>query len=157
MSLFLSTYVNKVDKKGRVSVPSQFRLALRDEPFEGVLVYPSIVNNCLEGCGFSRIEKITEAIELFDPLSEEKDAFATSMLADVSQLPLDKEGRVILPRSMMSEFNINDSATFVGKGKVFEIWNEQEFEKHKTKSKQIAMQKRDLLKFNSAIGVKSES
>jgi MraZ protein len=147
MSLFLSTYINKVDKKGRVSVPSQFRLALKNETFEGVLVYPSVVNNCLEGCGFSRIEKLTEAIESFDPLSEEKDAFATSMLADVCQLPIDRDGRIILPKAMLNVLNADETVAFVGKGKVFEIWNEACFEKHKIKAKQIANEKRGMLKF----------
>ena len=41
--MFLSTYVNKVDRKGRVSVPATFRasLAAETQRFPGVIVFPS--------------------------------------------------------------------------------------------------------------------
>ena len=148
MSLFLSTYKNKIDKKGRVSVPSQFRSTLKSESFEGVVLYRSVVNGCIEGCAFSRIEKISQAIESLDTLSEEKDAFATSILGACHQVSFDTEGRVFIPRELTSELNITELAVFVGKGQTFEIWNEKAFEEHLVKSKQIATEKRALLRLN---------
>jgi len=38
MALFLSTTVNKIDKKGRLSVPVQFRANIAVEGFQGIVI-----------------------------------------------------------------------------------------------------------------------
>ena len=68
MALFLSKFINKIDKKGRVSVPAQFRGALNNdnlnhENFAGIIIYESFINDCIEGCDIARIAKISESIE----------------------------------------------------------------------------------------------
>ena len=62
MALFLSTIVNKVDRKGRVSVPAAFRVALADQGFNGVVVFPSISLSCIEGWGMTRMEELAAGI-----------------------------------------------------------------------------------------------
>ncbi|MBL0725603.1 MAG: cell division/cell wall cluster transcriptional repressor MraZ [Alphaproteobacteria bacterium] len=142
MALFLSTYKNKIDKKGRVSVPSQFRSTLKGEDFEGVIIYKSIINNCLEGCPLSRIVKLNEAIESMDTLSEERDAFATSILGACHQISFDTEGRIIVPKDLLFNVDIEENAVFVGKGATFEIWSSDLFSKHLLKSQEIASKKK---------------
>ena len=62
MGLFLGTHINKVDKKGRVSVPSQFRLALSDQSFQGIVLYPSLAHDGVaEGSGMSFLEELAAA------------------------------------------------------------------------------------------------
>ena len=39
--MFLSTYENKLDKKGRVSVPASYRSYLSNLGYNGVICYPS--------------------------------------------------------------------------------------------------------------------
>ncbi len=57
MALFLSTFINKVDSKGRVSVPSQFRASLVKENVSMMIIYESFVNDSIEGCDLERIKK----------------------------------------------------------------------------------------------------
>jgi len=97
MALFLSTFAKKIDKKGRVSVPAQFRAALTEESFGGIVVYSSFVNPCVEASGMARIEKLSSGIDSLDPFSDERDAFATAVLGGSFQLQFDSEGRVTLP------------------------------------------------------------
>lgn len=146
MSLFISTYKNKVDKKLRVSIPVQFRTAVGNSSFQGVVLYKSIINNCLEGCSMERLMKITDMIDDLDPFSNEKDAFATSILGGSFQLSFDTEGRVVLPSELISDMNIAENAVFVGKGHTFEIWNEEEFNKHMENSRKIAFENRDKIR-----------
>jgi len=146
MALFLSTYTNKVDKKGRVSVPANFRAALQKEEFHGVVVYGSFVNECIESCGMARMARLSESIDSLDPYSEERDAFAATILGGSSQLPFDGEGRVILPEALMQETGITDKAVFVGKGATFEIWSPVAFEKYSAKAKELAKQERAKLR-----------
>ena len=131
--LFLSTYQNKVDKKGRVSVPAPFRaalgkVALKGEEFSGIIAYGSFINRCIEACGIDRIRKLSGRIELLDPFSEERDAFATTILGGSQQLPFDGEGRVMLPEPLIELAGLADMAIFVGKGETFEIWEPRAFD-----------------------------
>ncbi|RTK92115.1 MAG: cell division/cell wall cluster transcriptional repressor MraZ [Rickettsiales bacterium] len=149
MSIFLSRYINKIDKKGRVSVPSVYRSILAEENFNGVILYPSFKNNCLEGCSMSRLNELSLIIQNLDPYSAERDAFETIMMGEAVQLQFDNEGRVILPNYLMQQVDITDQVSFVGKGLVFEIWNPENFEKHLKTAKEIAQENRLILKNNN--------
>jgi len=49
MNIFLSNTVNKIDTKGRVSIPSQFRSVLENQRFAGVYLYPSFTTQSIDG------------------------------------------------------------------------------------------------------------
>lgn len=146
MALFLSTFTNKVDNKGRVSVPAQFRASLINKSFSGVVLYESFTNDCIEGCDLERIEKLSKSIDDLDPFSEERDALATALLGGSVQLAIDADGRVILPDNLLKKAKIKDIATFVGKGSTFEIWEPKRFDEHMIKSKKDAKEKLGLLR-----------
>ena len=146
MALFISTFTNKIDAKGRVSVPSQFRASLVNENFSGMVVYESFINDSIEGCDLSRIKKLSDSIDDLDPYSEERDAFATTVLGGSTQLSIDGDGRVIIPESLRKTAKIKDLAVFVGKGSTFEIWNPEKFESYMEKAKKVAKEKRNLLR-----------
>ncbi len=146
MNIFLSKYLNNIDKKGRVSVPASYRLALNGQLFNGIIAYPSFRNQCIEACSISRLEQLSQLIESLDPYSEERDAFETIILGEAVQLPFDSEGRIILPKSLLEHANISEQACFVGKGVVFEIWQPQHFEEHLSAARKIAQSNRLTLK-----------
>lgn len=138
MALFLSTFENKVDTKGRVSVPSQFRSMLHGQDFSGIVLYESSINKCIEGCSIDRIQKFSEAIDDLDPTSRERDAFAAVILGGAAQLPFDSDGRVILPKNLMEFANIKDKAVFIGKGQTFEVWEPDLFKEYVEKVREQA-------------------
>lgn len=146
MNLFLSKYINNIDKKGRVSVPANLRSVINVGKYNGIIAYKSIRNNCIEACDISRIEEISNIIDSLDPYSEERDAFETVILAASVQIPFDSEGRIYLPKDLLEYAGIAEQVCFVGKGKVFEIWNNEKFEQYEIKAKEIATQKKLLLK-----------
>jgi MraZ protein len=148
MALFLSTFTNKIDSKGRVSVPAQFRSSLVDKDFSGVVVYESFVNDCIEGCDIDRIRKLSESIDNLDPFSADRDALATSLLGGSFQLSIDSDGRVILPENLLKKAQIKGVAVFVGKGPTFEIWQPDKFEEYMTKAKKDARGKLNLVRLN---------
>ncbi len=144
--LFLSTYVNKIDKKGRVSVPSSFRTLLVNKSFAGIIAYESIGNECIEACDLERIKQLSASIDNLDPYSEERDAFATILLGGSIKLAFDNEGRILLPESLIKFAHLTDKACFVGKGQTFEIWNPNRYEEHYKRAKDLAAKKRVLLR-----------
>jgi len=146
MALFLSTFINKIDAKGRVSVPSQFRASLINESFSGMVIYESFVNECIEGCDIERIKKLSESIDNLDPFSEERDAFATAVLGGSTQISIDGDGRALLPSDLLRKVKIKNELVFVGKGSTFEIWEPKKFATYMDKAKKDAKEKRNLLK-----------
>ena len=127
--MFLSTYENKLDKKGRVSVPASFRSYLSNLGYNGVICYPSFNNQCIEAWPQDRIEKISNAIDSLNPFEEKKDYFATSILSTSINLQFDSEGRISLTSKLLKHAKIKNSMLFVGQGKTFQIWEPTIFEK----------------------------
>ncbi|MDX1948987.1 MAG: cell division/cell wall cluster transcriptional repressor MraZ [Rickettsiales bacterium] len=146
MGIFISNYENKLDAKGRISVPALFREALKNEDFNGIIAYQSFINPCIEACGMERIEKLANSIDSLDPYADERDAFATSILGGSKQIAIDNDGRIILPEELISFAGLKDKAIFVGKGFTFEIWNPEKFEKYFNNSREIAKVNRGKLR-----------
>jgi MraZ protein len=145
-ALFLSTTVNKVDKKGRVSVPASFRAALVAQGFNGVVLFRSIHHPSIEGWGLAQMEKLSGGIEQFNPFSDERDNFAFSFLSDSVQLPCDPEGRIVIPDKLLAHAKIGETAAFVGRGTSFQIWEPATFDALQEKARQRAAQNRQGLK-----------
>ena len=127
--MFLSTCENKLDKKGRVSVPASFRSYLSNLGYNGVICYPSFNNQCIEAWPQDRIEKISNAIDSLNPFEEKKDYFATSILSESINLQFDSEGRILLTSKLLKHAKIKNSMLFIGQGKTFQIWEPTIFEK----------------------------
>jgi MraZ protein len=144
--LFLSTFQNRIDKKGRLSVPAQFRAVLAAQEFQGIVAYQSPIHACVEACSMSRIAKLYARMEEFDPYSEARDAFVTTMFGESVQLAFDPEGRITLPEALIATAGIKDAATFVGKGEIFEIWEPQAFTDYAKQARAIVQEKRFMMK-----------
>ena len=87
--MFLSSFVNKIDKKGRVSVPATFRSHLNTLGYNGFISYPSFNHSALEACTQDRIEKLSNTIDSLNPFDEKRDYFATSLLSESENLQFD--------------------------------------------------------------------
>lgn len=128
MVLFLSTYTNKLDRKGRVSVPASFRAALTAPSFSGVVLFRSGAHGCLEGFPYAAMEDLAARLEYYDLFSEAQDDLATTIFAEAVQIPFDGEGRIIIPEHLLKHAGLNEQAVFVGLGQKFQIWNATAYE-----------------------------
>ena len=133
--MFLSSYENKLDKKGRVSVPASFRSYLSSLGYNGVICYPSFNNQSIEACSQDRIEKLSNTIDSLNPFEEKRDFFATSILSESISLQFDSEGRISLPTKLLKHAKIKNNMLFVGQGKTFQIWEPSIFEKFKAQAR----------------------
>ncbi len=147
--MFLSSYENKLDKKGRVSVPASFRAHLNSLGYNGFISYPSFNHSALEGCSQDRIEKLSNTIDSLNPFEEKRDYFATSILSESVNLQFDSEGRVSFTEKLLSHAKIKNNILFVGLGKTFQIWDPKLFEKFKILANKKAFQNRSKLKWEN--------
>ena len=129
MALFTNTYVNKVDRKGRVSVPASFRNELDRQSFHGIAVYPSIDGSeSLTGCEEDVLRQWSDTYRADDPFDTDSARKRRRLFSAVQRLPLDADGRVLLPGDLLAHAGITTHAAFVGMGHEFQIWNPAAYE-----------------------------
>jgi len=123
MALLVGRHLNKIDKKGRVSVPKPFRAAMIDQGFAGIYIFPYFQSPALEGAGEAFMQRLTESLEdNLDLFSEKQEDLAAITLESTHQLAFDPEGRVSLPPELREHAGLLGEALFVGRGSRFRIW-----------------------------------
>lgn len=127
MALFLSTYTNKVDAKGRVSVPAGFRTTLQDQEFQGVIIIPSNKFAALEGFSMGMMHELNARIDKFDLFSDTQDDLAAVIFGNATPFAFDDTGRVGLSKDLLAHAGITDVALFVGMGNKFQIWSPEKY------------------------------
>ena len=133
MDLFLSTFENRIDKKGRLSVPAPFRAVLerRRDP---LFLFKSLTQPCLEGCGAERIEQIVDAIDGMDSLSSDVATLQT-MLSSAQEMRLDAEGRIMLSVDFIEFAELDGVAICAGIGRSFQIWLPERYRSRETSAR----------------------
>jgi MraZ protein len=121
MTAFFGTFTNKIDSKGRLSVPAPFRAVIQARGRMSVSIHPSLFEACLEGAGHDRFEKLLGGTaDGFVPSAQ--DEAAELIMEDLRELPFDGEGRIVLPAEFIAKATLKDQAAFVGRGWKFQIW-----------------------------------
>ena len=142
MALFLSTIINKMDAKGRVSVPSNYRNSLQKQSFKGVIAFPSYNFHSIDACGIDRMEIISNNLDEENQYSKEEFDVISLYFGEAEQLPFDKEGRIILPKKLVDHAKIDKDVLFVGLGPTFQIWNPNNYDKKRQKTLKVAAEKK---------------
>ena len=142
MAVFIGTFENKVDQKGRVSVPAVFRQTLAGLSFNGIVAFRSHRADAIEGCGMDFMEQMISRVSEIDLFSETHDDLATTIFSDSQQLPFDGTGRIMLPQGFRDHAGVTDRAAFVGMGQLFQIWQPDALERHKAEARSRARSQR---------------
>ena len=138
MALFLSTTLNKVDAKRRVSVPASFRAALGEEIHQGIVVFRSLQVEALDACSVKHLEILSASLERLNLSPQMYELIETTLYGGSVLLPVDADGRIILPEHLCEAAGIKDEAVFLGRRRTFQIWNPQTFAAHDKKAREGA-------------------
>lgn len=127
---FVSNFTNRLDAKGRVSIPSGFRAVLAKDGYEGLYVHPALDLAALDAGGFALRKTIDDILARFSPFSEEWESLSTALNGTSEVLKVDPEGRITLSETLKAHAEITDQVTFVGHGHKFQIWEPSRFKAH---------------------------
>jgi MraZ protein len=136
MDRFVSTFTNKIDAKGRVSIPASFRAVLERDGYGspslgGIYCYPSLDAPALD-CGGERLaQKIDGLLAGLPDYSDERDELSVALYGDVQVLGLDGDGRIVLPEGLRAHAGLDAAVTFVGLGDKFQMWEPARFEQRR--------------------------
>ncbi|HVZ08316.1 division/cell wall cluster transcriptional repressor MraZ [Rhodopila sp.] len=129
MALFLGTYQNKLDAKGRVSIPASFRTVLKRMSHAGesalvatLVLRPSHQYPCIEGWTEKGFEALSAPLDQYNQFSQEHEDLVMALFGDATSIETDREGRIVLPADMVAYANLTDTVTFIGTNKTFQIW-----------------------------------
>ena len=127
---YVSHFTNRLDAKGRVSIPASFRAVLARDGHDGLYVYPSLYSEALDCGGNALLREIDTLLEPLSRYSEEWDAYASTLHGESELLKLDGEGRVILSEKLKHHAAVAAEVTLVGQGHKFQIWEPGRFRAH---------------------------
>ncbi len=149
---FSGTYRNRLDAKGRVSLPSEFRQALVQnynqnegtaqttqadiesngdiENEKAVYAFPSPRGNRLEALCPAHFHSICTTIETTTAMfSDDEDSLMAQIVAAARRLAFDNNGRILLPKDFLEAIELREVAVFVGFARRFVIFSEQSFKR----------------------------
>ena len=140
MDRFVSTFTNKIDAKGRVSIPASFRAVLTRDSYaggegSGIYCYPSLDAPALDAGGERLAKKIDGLLAGLPDYSDERDQLSVALYSDVQVLNLDGDGRIVLPPALRQQAGISTEVTFVGMGDKFQIWEPKAFEAYRASAR----------------------
>ena len=139
MSHFLGTHQNRLDTKGRVSIPASFRSHLRGEAgVASVILRPSHKHPCVEAWPEAVFQTLAAPLERLEMFSEDQDDLITTLYADANRVEADKEGRIILPESLVQHAGLTEAVVFMGLGRTFQIWEPAAAERRRADARNAA-------------------
>ncbi len=128
-SRFRSRSEHTLDSKGRLNIPTRFRDVLQSYFQEKLMV--TNWHNCLKAFP----EKIWEQIETTLLVQGKKqpgmDSFRRYVISGVADCPLDKQGRILLPPTLRTDFGLKKDVVLNGMLDHFEIWDKTAWEKER--------------------------
>jgi MraZ protein len=129
MAQFIGTHQNKLDAKGRVSIPAPFRIVLKQMSHAGeaavvapLVLRPSHQHPCIEGWTQKGFEALSAPLEGYDQFSPEHDDFVMAIFGDACPMETDKEGRIVLPTDLVAHAGLQENVVFIGTNQTFQIW-----------------------------------
>ena len=128
MTLFVGRHINKIDTKGRVSVPKPFRAALQAQGSQILYAYPLFKHAAIEACSEDFMARLSASLDDLDMFSDEQDDLAAIVLENAHPLNFDPEGRIMLPKELAEHAGIGVQVAFVGRGARFQIWEPKAYQ-----------------------------
>jgi MraZ protein len=132
---FTGEHRHKVDGKGRVSIPSQFRRVLEaSDPnwTEGLnpgvyLQYGAASQTHLECFTVAAWAEVTGKIAALPRGSKRRRMLERLFTAKVWQTNVDETGRLVLPAWLREKVGLDEQAVFVATGDTFQVWSPDKY------------------------------
>jgi len=122
MDRFLSSAINKIDSKGRVSVPAHFRSVVQKRGFADLYALRALDVPAMDVGGPDLLDRYEQRIALEDPFLQTADDMSFFVHGDGSFLKLDQDGRITMTDFIREHTGITTEVAFVGRGLFFQMW-----------------------------------
>lgn len=117
----------KMDEKGRVFFPAVFRRALQKDGDEALMIRRDVHQNCLvlypKSVWYQRLDELRARLHRWN--SQEQMIYR-QFVADADELPIDGNGRILIPKRLQQQMNLQPTVHFIGMDDTIELWSKDE-------------------------------
>jgi MraZ protein len=135
MDRFLSSAVNRIDAKGRVSVPAHFRSILQKRGNSDLYALRALDVAALDVGGMDLLDRYEQRIALEDPFLQTADDMSFFCHGDGAFLKIDQDGRITVTDFIREHTGITTDVAFVGRGHFFQIWEPEQFSAYRAEAR----------------------
>ena len=126
---FIGNIEAKTDSKGRVFLPACFRRILQQDGCEKIMLRKDVYQDCLviypEESWNRQLNLLRSRL---DKWNAKHQMIFRQFVADVEELSIDSNGRILLPKRYMGMANIRQEVRFIGMDDTIEIWAKEKLE-----------------------------
>ncbi|SDL34594.1 MraZ protein [Catalinimonas alkaloidigena] len=131
MNGFSGEYESKLDGKGRMILPARLKAKLPEKtPDVPDVVLVRGFEPCLVVYTYSVWKEVFEKVAALNEFNEAFRTFQRSFLRGCTELELDPNGRLLLPRLMRAYAGLEKEVVVVGLGNRMELWEPTRYEAH---------------------------
>ena len=137
MVKFIGEYIGKLDDKGRVVFPADFK-SLMDAADTRLIVRKDVYEPCLEMFTYEEWERQSEELKArLNFFNREHDRFWREYMRGTAIVePDDKLGRILIPKALLEQAGITSGTevVFSGNNHKIEIWPKDHYEAQRIES-----------------------
>jgi MraZ protein len=134
--VFRGEFRQKVDGKGRVSIPASFRRVLeaQDPDWETgkrprfIIVYGDDRRAHLECFSITAMEDVDARVARMQRGSPERRAMETLLYTLSTDAEVDEDGRIVLSQKLRDKLGLEGEVYFAGTADTFQIWHPDTYE-----------------------------
>ena len=123
MVRFIGNIDAKMDEKGRVFFPAVFRRALQKDGDEALMIRKDVHQNCLvlypKSVWNQQLDELRSRLNRWN--SQQQMVFR-QFVAGVDELPIDGNGRILIPKRLQQQVSLQSSVRFIGMDDTIELW-----------------------------------
>ncbi len=129
--MFLGSFKYSVDKKGRLSIPANFKKYVNEAANETFVMTRGIVQ-CIDVYpqDFWK-DEVLSRINQIDDFDNEEASFKRLLLELAAENKLDAQSRLLVPKNLLEFAGIEKEVFILGQNKKIEIWNPDTYENQK--------------------------
>ena len=126
----IGTYECSIDNKGRIMLPAQLKKQL-----DGVISYPfiikrSVFQNSLELFPFNEWKLMMDKVNKLNRFIKKNNDFIRMYTAGVKSVELDSNGRILIPKNLLTISKLKKHVVLCSSINIIEIWDKDEYEKN---------------------------
>jgi MraZ protein len=132
---FAGEFIHGIDSKGRVTIPSDWRVRLEGETYFLVLDRTQTFLHAMPPEQFTAIAARVENDQSISPA--DRAVFLHHFFSRATKAETDKQGRLLLPEKARKDLGLSESVVLVGSNKTFKIFSKDGWEKTRRAEEEI--------------------
>jgi MraZ protein len=124
--MFRGSSYHTIDDKGRIVIPTRFRVLARSEDGDGIMV--SRMDHCLVAFPMPAWRQLEERIQQLAEKNDIMRRFRRVFIGGAHECAYDRQERILIPPTLRQYAGLSKEIVLVGVLDHFEIWARENFE-----------------------------